>query len=66
MRRSGGLELSALSDLAGCAAIVLAVPHDAFANLDAEALGERLVEGGVLVDLKSRVEPDGLRSDIRY
>ena len=66
VRRSGGIELSALSDLPGCAAIVLAVPHEAFANLDAEALGERLLEGGVLVDLKSRVEPNGLRSDILY
>lgn len=66
VRRAAGIELVDLEEVAGCAAIVLAVPHGQYGELGGQELGTRLIEGGVLVDLKSRIDPTALRRDIHY
>jgi UDP-N-acetyl-D-galactosamine dehydrogenase len=48
-----GLELSDWGDLSQSSAVILAVPHAQYLALDAEALGDILLEGATLVDVKS-------------
>jgi UDP-N-acetyl-D-galactosamine dehydrogenase len=52
-----GLELSKWDELDGLDALVLAVPHKAYSEMSGEALAKRLKTGGVLVDVKSMVDP---------
>lgn len=48
-------------------ALVLAVPHDRYLDLGVQDLCARLkTPGAVLVDLKSRLEPDTLPTDVLY
>ncbi|QNM83820.1 nucleotide sugar dehydrogenase [Sphingomonas sabuli] len=61
-----GVELCDLDRLTGLAAVVLAVSHREFAALDGAALGGMLDEGGIVVDVRSQVDPASLRSDISY
>ncbi len=63
---SHGIGLSPLEGFEELHALVLAVPHRAFDGLGPEALGRMIGRGGVLVDVKSRIEPAALRPDIRY
>jgi UDP-N-acetyl-D-galactosamine dehydrogenase len=58
--------LASLDDLTGLHALVLAVPHRAYEAIDAASLSQMIVDGGILIDVKSRVAPDELRPDIRY
>lgn len=66
VRQVDGVELSALEELKGLSALIYAVPHDAYNALNATALGEMIVANGVLVDIKSKVDPRTLRSDVHY
>ncbi|MBK7864657.1 MAG: hypothetical protein IPJ65_39845 [Archangiaceae bacterium] len=52
-----GLELSKWEELDGLDAVVVAVPHKAYAEMSGEALCKRLKPGGVLIDVKSMVDP---------
>lgn len=55
-----GLTLSSWDALDGLDALVVAVSHRAFAEMSAEALAKRVKVGGVIVDVKSMVDPAGL------
>lgn len=52
-----GLTLSPLESLTALHGLVLAVPHAAYLDAPASVWNERLVEGGVLADLKSALDP---------
>jgi UDP-N-acetyl-D-galactosamine dehydrogenase len=60
-----GVELSALDQFRDLHALILAVPHDDYADLDAAAVGQRLVDGGIFIDIKSKIDPAELRDSIR-
>ncbi|MEO5774896.1 MAG: nucleotide sugar dehydrogenase [Sphingomicrobium sp.] len=60
-----GLSLTPLEQLTDLHALVLAVPHQAYAALDGDKLSEMLVPKGVFVDIKSVVPPSAMRADIR-
>ena len=66
VRHVGGVELSALEEFKNLAALIYAVPHDAYVSLDAAAMSNMIAPNGILVDLKSRLEPQALRPDVHY
>jgi UDP-N-acetyl-D-galactosamine dehydrogenase len=55
-----GLKLSKWEELDGLDALVLAVPHKAYLEMSGEALAARVKHGGVLIDVKSVVDPKSL------
>jgi UDP-N-acetyl-D-galactosamine dehydrogenase len=55
-----GLTLSKWEDLDGLDALVVAVCHRAYAEMSGEALSRRVKNGGVIVDVKSMVDPASL------
>jgi len=62
-----GLRLSRLEDLEGLDALILAVAHRQYLDLGAEALARRVNPGGVLIDVKSALDPKQLPSGlVRY
>jgi len=61
-----GLRLSSFDELAQLDALVLAVPHAEYLEMGAAQLGERVITGGVFVDVKSVFDPGQLRSDLSY
>lgn len=65
IRSHYGVELTETEEFQNLHALILAVPHDGYAQLDADAVSGRLVEGGIFIDIKSKLDPAELRSDIR-
>ena len=55
-----GLTLSKWEELDGLDALVVAVSHKAYAEMSGEALAKRVKTGGVIVDVKSMVDPESL------
>jgi UDP-N-acetyl-D-glucosamine/UDP-N-acetyl-D-galactosamine dehydrogenase len=64
--RAYEIELSGLDEFREMAALVVAVAHDEFQALDGARLSEMLADDGVLVDVRSRIDPSSLRSGITY
>jgi UDP-N-acetyl-D-galactosamine dehydrogenase len=60
-----GLKLRELNRLTGLDALILAVNHHQYLAM-ADALTDRVRPGGVLVDVKSALNPRTLRRDIMY
>jgi len=60
-----GIDLAELDQMRELHALILAVPHDRYSNFDAAEIGDRLVSGGIFMDLKSKIPPSALREDIR-
>lgn len=61
-----GMSLVDSSVLVGLDALILASPHRVFLNEGAEGLGRRLREGGLLVDVKSALDPTHLEANRIY
>jgi UDP-N-acetyl-D-galactosamine dehydrogenase len=61
-----GITLAPLSALTGLDAIVVAVAHQEFRHVGPAALAARLKPGGVLVDVKSVMDPNKVPAGIRY
>jgi UDP-N-acetyl-D-galactosamine dehydrogenase len=59
-RREYGLDLSRLEELEGLDALILAVSHKLYLDLGADALARRVNPGGVLIDVKSALDPKAL------
>jgi UDP-N-acetyl-D-glucosamine/UDP-N-acetyl-D-galactosamine dehydrogenase len=59
-RHEYGLTLSPLQELEGLDALILAVAHKQYLDLGADALARRVNPGGVLVDVKSALDPKTL------
>lgn len=66
VRRAYGVELTSLEDLEQLTVLILAVSHESYQTLDGPALSGMLVDDGILVDVKSRVDVASLRDGIRY
>jgi UDP-N-acetyl-D-glucosamine/UDP-N-acetyl-D-galactosamine dehydrogenase len=65
-RREYGVELVGLDRFAGLDGLVLAVPHRVLARSGWGWLFDALAPGGVLVDVKSVVDPADVPAQIRY
>jgi len=59
-RHEYGLVLSALDQIQGLDALILAVAHKQYLDLGADALARRVNPGGVLIDVKSALDPKTL------
>lgn len=60
------ITLSDLDSFAGLDVLIYAVSHEAYAALGAPAIEAMVAAGGILIDVKSTLDPASLRSDIRY
>ena len=65
VRESYGVAMAALEEFTQLDALIYAVPHAEYGVLE-RGMGGLLAMGGVLVDLRSRVDRSGLRDDVRY
>jgi UDP-N-acetyl-D-galactosamine dehydrogenase len=66
-RHEYGLDLSPLEALQGLDALILAVAHRQYLDMGADALAKRVNPGGVLIDVKSALEPVALpKGRVRY
>ncbi len=61
-----GIKLVSVDELARLDALVLAVSHRWYLDRGTEALNCMLRRGGVLIDVKSALEPAQVRADVRY
>lgn len=61
-----GISLCGWDELRSVNALVLAVPHAAYEAMGPDELCGLVDDGGVFVDVKSRIGPDRLRSDLVY
>jgi UDP-N-acetyl-D-galactosamine dehydrogenase len=66
VRRAYGVELRDLADFTDMSALIVAVAHDSYAALAGPKLGDMLAIGGVVVDIRSRIDPASLRPDLSY
>jgi UDP-N-acetyl-D-galactosamine dehydrogenase len=66
VQRTYGVELRSLDELKDLSALIIAVAHRDFAELDGNRLSDMLVPGGVLVEVRATVDPASLRSDLCY
>lgn len=61
-----GLTLCSFEELRALDAVVLAVSHKAYAELGVERIVGTLRDGGVVVDVKSAIDPSKLDKRVRY
>ena len=61
-----GLRLVAIEELEKLDALVLAVAHEEYVAMGAEALVSRVRDGGIFIDVKSAIDPSKVGSRIRY
>jgi UDP-N-acetyl-D-galactosamine dehydrogenase len=66
VRDAYGVELCGIEQFTELAAIVAAVAHDEFAALDGARLSDMIAPNGILVDVRSKVDPASLRPDVCY
>ncbi len=66
VERTYGVGLSEIAEFAGLSALIVAVPHDEIRAIEDSRLGDMVVTGGILVDLRSTVDARSLRPDIAY
>jgi len=60
-----GIEMSKLTEFKGLDALVLAVPHKAYLAKPEKLFG-MLRDGGILVDIKSAIDPKTVPGNLRY
>ena len=65
VRHEYGVELASLSDFTDLDALILAVGHEEYRPLFSK-MSDRILEGGVIADVGSRLDPSMLRPDIQY
>jgi UDP-N-acetyl-D-galactosamine dehydrogenase len=66
VRRTCDVELTDLDQFSDLAALVYAVPHEAYGSMAPGRMSEMLAPNGILVDVKSKIDPQSLRADITY
>ena len=66
LREAYGIRLTSLNEFNGLSALVLAVPHAHYASLTGEQISAMIANDGMFIDVKSRINPRSLRSDIGY
>ena len=62
---SHGLELASIEQFSDLDALIYAVPHEEYGALEVR-MANRVAPGGVLVDLRSRLDRDRLPEGVRY
>ncbi len=65
-RKEHGIQLRGIADMTELDGIILAVSHRQFLQDLPDSLCSCLRRGGVLMDVKSAVEPETLPTDVRY
>jgi UDP-N-acetyl-D-galactosamine dehydrogenase len=65
-RAEYGNDLGPLDALRELDALILAVPHAAYLEMGQRSLAGRIRDGGVLVDVKSVLDPDGVDRGVSY
>ena len=65
-KRAYDVQLRDWDEMCDLDALILAVPHDQYLERGAKGLSECVHDGGVFVDVKSRMEPSEMRADLRY
>lgn len=63
--REYGLKLSPLSSVRECDALVIAVPHAQYVA-DKRVLWSMLNDGGIVIDIRSVLEPEEVPAGLRY
>jgi UDP-N-acetyl-D-galactosamine dehydrogenase len=66
VRQTYGVELRDLDDFTVMSALIVAVAHEDYASLAGPQLNDMLAMGGSVVDVRSRIDPTSLRSDLAY
>jgi len=61
-----GIELRDLEEFTALDALILAVDHRVYCAMELSTIVDRIRLGGLLIDIKSRIDPSLLRSDIVY
>lgn len=61
-----GVTLSPLEELTALDALILAVAHNEYLRITPPQLAERIKPGGVLVDVKSMLDPELLPANVSY
>jgi UDP-N-acetyl-D-galactosamine dehydrogenase len=65
VREVHGIELAPIEEFHDLAVLIYAVPHDDYRSIE-PAISERIVEGGILVDIRAKLAAARLREDIHY
>jgi UDP-N-acetyl-D-galactosamine dehydrogenase len=60
------VELCDLGELTDLSALIVAVAHDQFSVLDGARLNDMIAADGVVVDVRSKIDPASLRPDLCY
>jgi len=66
VEKAYGVELCDLDQLTDLSALIVAVAHDQFSALDGARLNDMIAADGVVVDVRSKIDPASLRSDLSY
>jgi UDP-N-acetyl-D-galactosamine dehydrogenase len=66
VRRACGFELREPDSFGALSALILAVAHDDYLAMGPDRLSAMIGEGGLLVDVRSKIDPAALRPDIAY
>jgi UDP-N-acetyl-D-galactosamine dehydrogenase len=66
VHRAYSVDLTPMDELRDLSALILAVPHREYDALDPSALSGMMAPDGVIVDVKSGIDPAALREDINY
>ncbi len=66
VEKAYGVKLHDLEELSNLSALIVAVAHDQFSDLDGARINEMLAADGVVIDVRSKVDPASLRPDLCY
>jgi UDP-N-acetyl-D-galactosamine dehydrogenase len=66
VRHEYGLDLVPLATLADLDALIIAVPHRAYAEQGWDKLVRNVASGGICIDVKSAISRDRIATDVRY
>jgi UDP-N-acetyl-D-galactosamine dehydrogenase len=61
-----GIDLAKFEEFRDLHVLILAVAHEEYQSLSAGQLGGMLADRGIVVDLRSMIDPATLRSDLTY
>ena len=65
VRRAHGIDLVGLDELSDLGTLIYAVPHDEYVRME-PTLSERVVTGGIVVDIRAKLARGSLRDDIHH
>jgi UDP-N-acetyl-D-galactosamine dehydrogenase len=66
VNRAYGVKLCDLSELSELSAVIVAVAHEDYASLGPDGIGNMMATDGIVVDVRSKLDPALLRPDLCY